>query len=136
MTCQYVYDLFYNFSRIAINTMKNKEGVYDMQSCLYACMYIRMCMYVLATATNYWNVYYKLFEVEKFHGFHGFLGSISNHNTFPWNSCAIIGFDNTKLLFNCKCFPANYNLVLQTWNFSTLNYLQYTLFFDEPIKLL
>ena len=38
--------------------------------------------------------------------------------------CAM-GFGHTRLLSNRKCFPVNYNLVLQPPNFSTLKDLQY-----------
>ena len=57
--------------------------------------------------------YCKSFEVEKFCSFHG---SISTTNFFSQIACAV-GLGHARLPSNHKCFPANYNLVLQPWIF-------------------
>ena len=72
----------------------------------------------LICCVNVHELHCKSFEVEKFHGFHR---STSNRS----ETVCTIGFSHTRLPSNCERCPANYSLVLQPQNFSTLNDLQY-----------
>ena len=71
------------------------------------------------------TIYCKSFEVDKFRGFRG---SIGNHEIFSSEIDCAIGLGHARLPSNHECFPANYSLVLQPWNFSTASDLQYMVY--------
>ena len=63
--------------------------------------------------------------VENFRGFHGLA---SNRESFPANFFFVI-IRCFELLYNRESFPANNNKIMQTWNFSTMNDLHYTVYY-------